>query len=76
MFSGRRLPFSRPSPVLATGDVARFPDEPKVLSPNDDRSRRCGKVLLSRPQIVRHLLFAVLVSLGLTFVPTRSLAQG
>ncbi len=40
------------------------------------RSRRYGKVLLSRPQIVRHLPFAVIVSLALTFPPTRSFAQG
>jgi hypothetical protein len=34
------------------------------------------EVLLSRPQIVRHLPFAVIVSLALTFLPTRSFAQG
>ncbi len=33
-------------------------------------------VLLSRNQIVRHLPFAVIVSLALTFLPTRSFAQG
>jgi hypothetical protein len=38
MFSGRRLRFKGPS--RAAGDVARFPDEPKVLSPHDEGSSR------------------------------------
>jgi hypothetical protein len=38
MFSARRLRFKGPS--AAAGDVARFPDEPKILSPNDDGSSR------------------------------------
>ena len=42
MISDRRLPFSSLAPVLASGHVARFPDQPKVLSPNDDGSLRMG----------------------------------
>jgi hypothetical protein len=38
MFSARRLRFKGLS--RAAGDVARFPDEPKVLSPKDDGSSR------------------------------------
>jgi hypothetical protein len=40
MFSARRLQFKGRS--RADGDVARFPDEPKVLSQNDDGSLRMG----------------------------------
>ena len=42
MLSGRRFPFPCPSPALAADDVARFPDEPKVLGPNDEGSLRMG----------------------------------
>ncbi len=42
MISDRRFPFSPLAPVLASGHVARFPDQPKVLSPNDEGSLRMG----------------------------------
>jgi hypothetical protein len=38
MFSARRLRFKGPS--RAAGNVPRFPDEPKILSPNDEGSSR------------------------------------
>ena len=40
MFSARRLRFK--GPPRTAGVVARFPDEPKVLSPNDDGSLPMG----------------------------------
>jgi hypothetical protein len=42
MISDRRLPFSSLAPVPASGHVARFPDQPKVLGPNDEGSLRMG----------------------------------
>ena len=42
MISDRRLPFSSLAPGLTSGHVARFPDQPKVLSPNDEGSLRMG----------------------------------
>ncbi len=42
MFSDRRPPYSSLAPVLASGHVARFPDQPKVLVPNDEGSLRMG----------------------------------
>jgi hypothetical protein len=42
MISDRRLPFSSLAPSLTSGHVARFPDQPKVLSPNDEGSSRMG----------------------------------
>jgi hypothetical protein len=42
MISDRRLPFSSLAHVLALGNVARFPDQPKVLGPNDEGSLRMG----------------------------------
>jgi hypothetical protein len=40
MISDRRLPLSSLAPVLTSGHVARFPDQPKVLNPNDEGSAR------------------------------------
>ena len=40
MISERRLPFSGLAPSLTSGHVAQFPDQPKVLSPNDEGSLR------------------------------------
>lgn len=37
-----KLPFPRSSRALAADDVARLPDEPKVLGPNDEGSLRMG----------------------------------
>jgi hypothetical protein len=42
MISDRRPPFSSLAPVLASGHVAPFPDQPKVLSPNDEGSLQMG----------------------------------
>jgi hypothetical protein len=42
MVSDRRIPFSSLAPVLASGHVARLPDQPKVLSPNDEGCLRMG----------------------------------
>ena len=42
MISDRRPPFSSLAPVLALGHVAPFPDQPKVLSPNDEGSLQMG----------------------------------
>jgi hypothetical protein len=42
MVSDRRIPFSSLAPVLASGHVARLPDQPKVLSSNDEGSLRMG----------------------------------
>jgi hypothetical protein len=42
MISDRRLRFSSLIPVLAPGHVARFRDQHKVLSPNDEGSLRMG----------------------------------
>ena len=42
MVSDRRLPFSSLAPVMASGHVARLPDQPKVLSSNDEGSLRMG----------------------------------
>jgi len=42
MVSDRRIPFSSLASVLASGNVPRFPDEPKILSPNDEGSLRMG----------------------------------
>jgi hypothetical protein len=42
MISDRRLPFSSLAPSLTSGHVARFPDQPNVLSPNDEGSSRMG----------------------------------
>lgn len=42
MISDRRLPFSSLAPILPSGHVPRFPDQPKVLGPNDEGSLRMG----------------------------------
>jgi hypothetical protein len=42
MIPNRRPPFPSLPPVLASGNVARFPDQPKVLVPNDEGSLRMG----------------------------------
>jgi hypothetical protein len=42
MISDRRFPFSSPPSVLASGHGARFPDQPKVLAPNEEGSLRMG----------------------------------
>ena len=42
MVSDIRLRFSSPSPFLVSGDVPRFPDQPKVRHSNDEGSLRMG----------------------------------
>jgi len=42
MIPNRRLLFSSLPPVPASGHGARFPDQPKVLVPNDEGSLRMG----------------------------------
>ena len=42
MFSDRSLPFSSRPVVLAVGDMARFPNQLKVLGPSDEGSLRMG----------------------------------
>ena len=39
MFSDRSLLFPSPPMVLATGDVARFPNQPKVIGSNNEGSQ-------------------------------------
>jgi hypothetical protein len=41
MIPNRKLPFSSLPPVLASGHVALFPDQP-ILVPNDEGSLRMG----------------------------------
>ena len=42
MVSKKRVPFARSALFLVPGNVARFPDQPKIHGPNDDASSRMG----------------------------------
>jgi len=42
MVSKKRAPFARSPLFLVPGNVARFPDQPKMHGPNDDASSRMG----------------------------------
>jgi len=38
MISDKRFPFPPPLPFFVSGDIPRFPDQPKVHRPNDEGS--------------------------------------
>jgi hypothetical protein len=59
-----------------SGQSLRFMRLKHMRARDNLRPLRWRKVLSSRLQVVRHLPFALIISLALTFLPSRSFAQG
>ena len=59
-----------------SGQSLRFMRLKHMRARDNLRPLRWRKVLSSRLQVVRHLPLALIISLALTFLPTRSFAQG